>query len=356
MYMKVLLTIIVGAAVGMLFLRLKVPAGMLVGALLGVTVLNIAFDVAQVPSVMKTISQGIAGAYVGSSVDRNDLIRLKIIAKPFSLVIASFFLLNLIMGFVIHHLGHVDLLTSFMACVPGGGSDIALVTSDLGGDPAIVAIFHFVRSVTVLTMFPTIVIWLDRRRMKRQGKSESEEQPGKRPDASVHKESPKKKGSFGLTAGVTVVFTILGKVVGIPAGPLLFSMASVLALKLFTEKAYLPLWSKRAGQILSGCFIGSGIHQSDMPKLYMLLIPIILMLIAVLVNFIIVGHILYRKFNYGYRESLLMSMPGGASEMAFIAPDLGVYGADVVVMQVTRLLIVLSIFPPIFSAIVSVLS
>lgn len=56
-----LLTLLVGAVCGLLFYRLKVPGGMIVGAIIGTAALNIGFGTAYMPGVAKTIAQITAG-------------------------------------------------------------------------------------------------------------------------------------------------------------------------------------------------------------------------------------------------------------------------------------------------------
>ena len=51
--MQFLLTLFVGAAAGILFLKGKIPGGMMVGALVGTVILNIGTGLAYMPSTAR---------------------------------------------------------------------------------------------------------------------------------------------------------------------------------------------------------------------------------------------------------------------------------------------------------------
>ena len=52
------------------------------------------------------------------------------------------------------------------------------------------------------------------------------------------------------------------------------------------------------------------------------------------------------------RESMLAATPAGASDMALISADLGVQSPDLIVLQVVRMLVVISVFPQIINLLV----
>ena len=79
---NLILTLVVGLACGYFFFKIKVPGGMMVGAIIGVSILNIFWDVAYMPSYAKQIAQITAGAFIGCTVEKSDLQRLKHIIKP----------------------------------------------------------------------------------------------------------------------------------------------------------------------------------------------------------------------------------------------------------------------------------
>ena len=56
---NVLLTLAVGVVFGYIFLKLKVPGGLIVGAIIGVAALNIGFEAASFPGIARTVARRI---------------------------------------------------------------------------------------------------------------------------------------------------------------------------------------------------------------------------------------------------------------------------------------------------------
>ena len=157
---NILLTLLASLAGGMLFLKLKVPGGVLVGGIIGTTVLSMTTGMAEMPFTARLIAQIIAGAFIGSSVDREDLKKMKTIYKPFLIVMASLLVVNLTAGTLVYKFGPLDRLTSFMCCVPGGMSDTPLIASELGAQMPPVVIMQFVRMVVGIGVFPGWILFV----------------------------------------------------------------------------------------------------------------------------------------------------------------------------------------------------
>ena len=68
--MQFLLTLFVGAAAGFLFLKGKIPGGMMVGALVGTVILNIGTGLAYMPSTARMAAQITAGAFIGAAMKK----------------------------------------------------------------------------------------------------------------------------------------------------------------------------------------------------------------------------------------------------------------------------------------------
>ena len=98
-----LLTILFAGIVGFIFLKLKVPGGMMVGAIFGAAILNLGFGHAYMPYEMKVVAQMISGAFIAVGIDRNDLKNIKRLAKPLIILVSCMLVLNMISGFVIYN-------------------------------------------------------------------------------------------------------------------------------------------------------------------------------------------------------------------------------------------------------------
>lgn len=345
------LTLITGTAGGFLFYKLKIPAGMLVGAIVSVSCLSVFTPFAAMPANAKLCAQIITGAYIGCMISRDDVRHLPKVIKPYLAVMLSFFILNMVMGFIIWAVSPMDLLTSMLCALPGGISDTPLIAMDMGADAAKVALMQFVRMVFGIGVLPSLIVLVDRFMEKDPAKRESVEkaavQKRKADDGSWQK--------LCVTLAVSTVGGVAGKIAGIPAGALVVSMLAVLIFKLALDNAYLPMWCRRVAQVLSGCVIGCRMKYEDVLELRYLIIPAVLLIIGYVLNCVVTGVLLSRKFGFSRREGMLSVSPAGATEMALIAADLGVDSPDLIVVQIGRLIGVMTVFTQIISVIVKLI-
>ena len=101
---RLVLTLVTGVACGLLFKKMKAPAGYMVGSFVGVAVINCAFSAAWVPDGTRIAVQIIAGAFVGCSMERSDLARLKNIGGPVAIMLIACLIL-MFSGRILHLLG-----------------------------------------------------------------------------------------------------------------------------------------------------------------------------------------------------------------------------------------------------------
>ena len=339
--MNLLLTFLAGLAGGTLLFKLKVPGGMMVGAIIGVAALSIATGRATMPGEAKLVAQSLAGAFIACGVDARDIKELPRLWKPLLMVILSLLTVNLLLGFLITLCSPLDLLTALLATMPGGMSDAPIMAADMGADASKVAILQFVRMSTGIGLFPLLIL--------RVTKNQPEPDLGAAGAAKPAEEEQKTVQAFLLTLAVAFAFGILGKTLGIPAGTLMFSMLGVMAMKMLWGKGYLPVWAKRLAQVLSGSYIGCGITRNDVLELRYLLLPALLILAIYFLNSLVTGYLLHRSFGYSRKTGMLMATPAGASDMALISADLGVTDKAVVEIQIARLVIVIALFPQVIA-------
>ncbi|MDR7871564.1 MAG: AbrB family transcriptional regulator [Tissierellaceae bacterium] len=345
-----IITLTIGYLCGYIFFRLKVPGGMMVGSIVGVSIFNIMTGMAYIPIGAKVAAQIIAGAFIGVGLEKSDLIRLKDIFKPAFTILSGLIFLNILIGFIIYYISPLDLVTSFMSAIPGGISDIPIISEEMGADSAKVAAMQFVRLVFGIGVFPTMIKKITD--LKYFNKHVIE---GTNVEAyeRVTTTSNDYKDLI-LTLLIATIFGVLGRVLDIPSGTLVFSMVSVIVLNISTGRGYLPRAYKRLAQVLAGTYVGSGIVYSDLLEIKFILLPAIVLVTGYAITCICVGTFICRKFNMPIKDAMLACTPAGASDMALIASDIGVKSADVIVIQVIRMVVVVSIFPQIIRIIVSI--
>ena len=387
--LRFLITLAVCAASGLLLKRLKVPGGMLVGALIGGALLNVLTPYGYMPYAGRFAAQTAAGAYIGAMFDRNQLRSVRRVWKPYLVIMCFFLAANLTAGFLIWSTGACDLMTALLCCVPGGMSDTPLIAADMGADVGVVAVLQFVRMVTGIAIMPSIISLLVKQeprpvaaavvdaadgvavavpgavaaaasdagegevppsqKPKRGGNNSIDETPS---DAGeeVQPSQKSRSGSKSIPLAVctVVVATVggaLGRAAGIPAGILVGSMLIVIAMNLSYGKAYLPMPLKRLAQILSGAYIGCTLDRESILRLRYLILPAVIILAVYIPTSLLCGWLNARLNRRDLRESMLSATPGGASDMALIAADLGVESMDLMVIQVLRMVSVIIIFP-----------
>lgn len=368
------ITLLVAFAFGFLFFKLKVPGGMMVGAIIGSCVLSITTASAYMPAEAKITAQCLAGAFIACSVEKGDLKSMKKIWGPALFLLGAVLVLNIVTGLLIYWLSPLDLMTSLICAVPGGMSDIPIIAADMGADAPKVAVLQFVRMSAGIGIFPSLIALLtgdeeaktektDRSGQEEQ--SESTAQPEKAEKMKKAETTGKREGSplkrcgssstwdLLLTILVALVCGVFGRWIGIPAGALVCSMVGVIALKFASGKAFLPIWIKRLAQMLSGAYIGSGIGREDLLELRFILLPAVLLLVFYFANAVICGRLMHRFFGLGRREAMLAATPAGATDMALISSDLGVNSSTLVELQIIRMVVVVSLFPQIIKIIVT---
>lgn len=96
-----LLTVAAAAGGGLLLMRLRVPGGMLVGAILGAVLVNLTTGQAYIWPQTRVVAQVLTGAYIGCLVTTEDLRHLPRVIRPYLAVMSTFLALNLAVGFFI---------------------------------------------------------------------------------------------------------------------------------------------------------------------------------------------------------------------------------------------------------------
>lgn len=154
---KILGTLLAATAGGLLFYKLRVPAGALIGSMLAVAVYNLASDKAVVPYGVRVGIQILAGAIIGVRVSRETLLSLKTMIGPVAIIVASVLAINLIVGFVLYKVTGMDLATCLFGAAPGGVVEMTLAGEALGADTPKVALMQLVRLFSVMSFMPFIL-------------------------------------------------------------------------------------------------------------------------------------------------------------------------------------------------------
>lgn len=350
LYVKLFLTLTVGVGCGLLFKKTKVPAGYMVGAFVGVAIVNCAFSAAWVPNGTRTAVQIVAGAFVGCSMERSDLRRLRKIGGPVAVMLAACLVLMIAGGFLVWASSPLDLVTSLMCCVPGGINDTPVVAADMGADAPSVAILQLVRQVLGIAILPAVVAGFDK---LQAAHGYPDEREAGVESSSESRMKSRQKSVFSTIAAlcVAVLAGLVGKATHVPGMTFTFAIVAVLILKLCFDFAYIPKWVKILCQLVAGCYLGTLLTLDGLLGMSALVVPILIVTVLYTANCFVTGGMERRLFGYGRKEGMLIASPAGASDMALIMDDMGIENTDVVIMQVVRAVTVMALFPQIVNLI-----
>jgi membrane AbrB-like protein len=332
--------------------------------MLGSALLSIFFKTAYMPSHTRILVQVVAGALIGCTVEKSDLKRLPKIVKPTLVVVAVLFVLNLSVGFLIHAISPIDLITALMCVIPGGVTDTPIIAADMGADTPKVALAQLARYIMGVGFFPPMILAWDNmclRMEARRGRGAENKGSSDAADRAGNSEKRKKSEvkspwAFICTMAAALGAGILGDMSGIPAGTLLFAIIAVVVLKLVFNFAWFPSPVKKIALLVSGCYIGSAVSMNDVRGFGELALPIAIIVACYIGNCFITGKILGKISGFSRREGMLITTPAGATDIALSSADMGIENTDVIIIQIFRSIIAIAVFPQIHNLLVLILS
>jgi membrane AbrB-like protein len=351
-YLLMLLTLAVAVVGGLIFRRLHMPAPYMVGAMVAVAIYSVTTGYAYFPQISKMFVQSIAGAYIGSGIQRENLGQIKEVIRPALLIMPCMLLINLLLGIVIHYGFGLDLTTALFASVPGGISDISLISIDMGANAAQVALLQLSRLLLVMLLFPPMLRWISLR-------FDHKEKEAAEPAPTAEKKAGKPVRGWkdlALTLVVGCAAGAAGYLSGLPAATMTFSMIAVILLNIFTGRAYMPLKIRRFTQFCSGALIGSTVTLADVLGIRQVLLPAVILIFGYVIMNLGIGVLIHKVTGLDLTTSLFATTPAGASDMALISEDLGADTTKVSVLHIIRIITVVAVFPSVISLVIHLLS
>lgn len=347
-FLLFLLTIVCGFIGGSIAIKLKLPAGALVGSLCGVVALNLILGESLFYTEFRVVLQIFSGIMIGGKIGKKDLAELKTIILPTVILVLGMVVLNLTFGGLIYKFSNLDVATALFATAPGGVADMALISSELGANTGYVGILQLFRILTVFVCMPPLfkaIISKDRAKHPEmeyaqkaiaQQKEQKESFPIKR---------------FVCMLIIAAVGGMIFKTIGVAAGALTGSMIFSAAFAIWKGTVKFPAIGKKVLQIFSGAYIGISVDKECIRTLPELLIPLLIMFVGIFAFVFVVSFIMRKICKTDLAVSLLSSTPGGLQEMALLSEELHADTTKVAVMQSVRLMCVVIFFPTMLKAI-----
>lgn len=138
---------------------IAIPAGGFVGAMAFTGVASyFALPMRGLPKVSRDVAQLGLGSIIGLTATADTVALLMRIFLPTLAITAVMLLWGFALAFMVRRLSGWDFMTCLLATSPGGITQLAAITEDLGGDPLRVSLLHLVRLFTVYLLLPPLIV------------------------------------------------------------------------------------------------------------------------------------------------------------------------------------------------------
>ncbi|UCH20310.1 MAG: AbrB family transcriptional regulator [Deltaproteobacteria bacterium] len=142
---------------GILGVKLKIPAGALIGAMLTIICFKLLVKVPwEIPKSFPFVLQIFTGTVVGASFQPEVIQAMKKNAIPVMISYTVLVGAGVILAIVFTRLGLVDIGTAYLGNSPGAMSILTVLSLESQAQPTLVVCFHFIRVVFVILTAPLI--------------------------------------------------------------------------------------------------------------------------------------------------------------------------------------------------------
>lgn len=348
------LTLLAGFIGGIVALKLKIPGGSLIGALVLSIVYNVWTGNGFFYDSCADILRFITGVYLGTRINRATLVRLKSVWKAALVMMIGLLMMNMIVGSILSRICDLDIGTAIMASAPGGMTELSLYASDIGADVSTVATLQVVRVLANIGLMPIIIrsfakkqyiiklgknnkkMWFDDAGVSRQLQNSS--------FLNERKEYPIIIKLIVMFLGALAGVVIFEKI-GVPSSLMIGAMVGTLFANIGFGEVQFPSKTGATLQMFTGAYVGTTVSKKQLVSLMSMIPGVILMVISFLVCTVILGVLIYRLLNIDIGTAMFACAPGGISDMALIAIDMGADIAVIVSMHTIRLITLIVVIP-----------
>ncbi|HPA58968.1 MAG TPA: AbrB family transcriptional regulator [Synergistales bacterium] len=152
------LTLFIAVTGGVLFYMLRIPVGGFVGSMVfTAAAAGLGFPVCPLPLALRHAGQLGLGALIGLNATPETVSTL---AEMFLTILgttAAMLGWGIILAFIVQRVTRWNLMTCLLATCPGGITQLASISEDLGADPLKVSLLHMVRLFTIFVVLPPLI-------------------------------------------------------------------------------------------------------------------------------------------------------------------------------------------------------
>lgn len=148
---------------------------------------------------------------------------------------------------------------------------------------------------------------------------------------------------------LTLIIAILGGYLAskkkIPAAYMLGALFLVAIFNIFFNKAFLPNYFKFITQVATGTFTGSKFHSEDVKMLKKVIVPGMTMVVLMIAFSFVLSYLMSTFLGIDNLTSFFATAPGGIMDISLIAYDFKANTSQVALLQLIRLISVISFVP-----------
>ena len=132
---------------------LRLPAAPLLGALIGVAVLNLGWGIAwPAPGSVKWLVYAAVGALLGQQITREALGALRSSAVVIVLTVVLFLVFGLVLAWCLFRFTSLDAHTALLATAPGGIAQMGVLSAEAKANVPVVLAIHLLRVTSVIVL------------------------------------------------------------------------------------------------------------------------------------------------------------------------------------------------------------
>lgn len=315
------LLIVLSIALGSVLRGLGLPAGFLLGPMVGAIALSIGAGAVRVPRLPFNLAQAVIGCLIARSITLPILAEIGADWPVFLGGTLSVIVVSLIIGWLLARWQILPGSTAIWGASPGAAVAMTLMCSAYGADQRLVAFMQYTRVVIVASAASILAALFA---------------PGAGGD-SLRSWAPSSASALGATLGVVCLAFVIARFLRTPAGPLLAAIViAAVAQDLFGLRLDLPL----PLLAVSFAFVGWGIGMRFTPDTLahaVRALPAVMAAICLLI--LVCGGIAMLLVVFAGVDPLtayLATSPGGADTVAIIASTTHVDVAYIMAMQLAR--------------------
>ena len=160
---KILLTLVVATAGGLIFESLGIPAGLMIGSIIFIATASLTgLPVSRISRSLLNILLVAVGINVAESITLDTILTMTQTEFVLPILIATtvIFASSFGVAWIIHRLTGWDLPTSLLAAAPGGFTVMTALAIKHDLDPVKISMLHLCRLFTIKMFIPFIFMWL----------------------------------------------------------------------------------------------------------------------------------------------------------------------------------------------------